>query len=79
MCTIKIYTKGSTLSIVFCDKNVRKIPEAKNLLTPDLNPLVYVFAADVAELADAQASGACGRKAVKVRFLSSAFSRLFRS
>jgi hypothetical protein len=32
--------------------------------------------ADVAELADAQASGACDRKVVEVRFLSSAFLAL---
>ncbi len=31
-------------------------------------------AADVAELADAQASGACGLRLVEVRLLSSAFS-----
>ena len=31
------------------------------------------FAADVAELADAQASGACGLRLVEVRLLSSAF------
>jgi hypothetical protein len=30
------------------------------------------FSAEVAELADAQASGACARKGVKVRVLSSA-------
>jgi hypothetical protein len=36
------------------------------------------FRAEVAELADAQASGACGRKVVEVQILSSApdFARL---
>jgi hypothetical protein len=32
--------------------------------------------ADVAELADAQDSGSCGRKVVEVRFLSSALFRV---
>jgi hypothetical protein len=34
---------------------------------------IWNSVADVAELADAQASGACGRKVVEVRLLSSAF------
>jgi hypothetical protein len=33
--------------------------------------------AEVAELADAQASGACGRKVVKVQILSSAPTKFF--
>ena len=33
--------------------------------------------ADVAELADAQASGACGLRLVEVRLLSSALNRIF--
>ncbi len=38
---------------------------------------VHAHHADVAELADAQASGACGLKLVEVRVLSSAFGRRF--
>ena len=44
----------------------------------DLKGMVGIIGAfaDVAELADAQASGACGGNPVEVRLLSSAFSNL---
>jgi len=38
----------------------------------DSSPDVFSIRAEVAELADAQASGACGRKVVEVQILSSA-------
>jgi hypothetical protein len=47
-------------------------------VAPLMRPLIYFLflpvasSAEVAELADAQASGACGRKVVEVRVLSSA-------
>ena len=39
--------------------------------------VVYLHLADVAELADAQASGACALRGVEVRLLSSALSLLW--
>ncbi len=40
--------------------------------------VIHVQLADVAELADAQASGACALRGVEVRVLSSALSPLYR-
>ena len=52
----------------------RSIERAKNLDGTKKNLYYNSQAADVAELADAQASGACPRKGVEVQLLSSAFS-----
>jgi hypothetical protein len=75
---------GLTEAISFSFKKNKPLKKITNfsdkyneLLTKEVKPInILATAADVAELADAQASGACPRKGVEVRLLSSAFAFL---
>ena len=56
---------------------ISNVANPKNLDQYKKTNIIAIFAADVAELADAQASGACGLRPVEVRVLSSAVFTIF--